>query len=256
MATAQEWQPHIQDWQASGLSPAADCRQHRLNPKTVNGWRRRYRAASAPARRARAGPRGGGRPRRRQRLSAATGGRPCAGTPGRRRPGRGRGVTPRPGLLPRPAARWLVVAPVDRRWGAAGLSRDARPCGALTRALATPTGSAISAATGSSGWSGTGPGSGGASGADTGDRSSGHRPAPRGSPARRSRARARGRGRWAAVDRCPAGRIPARKRTGSKWLKPRTGAGFRGGFQGLIRARTPPATDRQPAPLGRVRPPG
>jgi transposase-like protein len=47
MATAHEWQQQIQDWQASGLSQAAYCRQHGLNPNTFNGWRRRYRAAPA-----------------------------------------------------------------------------------------------------------------------------------------------------------------------------------------------------------------
>ena len=31
-------------------------------------------------------------------------------------------MTPLPGLIPRPAALWLVVPPVDMRWGADGLS--------------------------------------------------------------------------------------------------------------------------------------
>jgi transposase-like protein len=49
MATAHDWQQQIQAWQASGLTQAAYCRQHGLNPNTFNGWRRRYRAAPAPA---------------------------------------------------------------------------------------------------------------------------------------------------------------------------------------------------------------
>ena len=91
MVTAHEWQQQIQAWQASGLTPAVYCRQHGLNPNTFNGWRRRYRAAPASA-------------------------------PGVRHAGLGGGVAPMPGLIPRPTALWLVVAPVDLRWGADGLS--------------------------------------------------------------------------------------------------------------------------------------
>jgi transposase len=49
MATAHEWQQHIQTWQASGLTQAAYCRQHGLNPTTFSGWQRRYRAEPASA---------------------------------------------------------------------------------------------------------------------------------------------------------------------------------------------------------------
>ncbi|MDD1650197.1 MAG: IS66 family insertion sequence element accessory protein TnpB [Methylococcaceae bacterium] len=44
MATATEQQDHIQAWQTSGLTQAAYCRQHGLNPTTFSGWWRQVRA--------------------------------------------------------------------------------------------------------------------------------------------------------------------------------------------------------------------
>lgn len=41
---------------------------------------------------------------------------------GRRSAGLAGGVMAMPGLIPRPAGLWRVVAPVDMRWGADGLS--------------------------------------------------------------------------------------------------------------------------------------
>lgn len=46
MATATEQQNHIQAWQAGGLTQAAYCRQHGLNPTTFSGWWRQVRARS------------------------------------------------------------------------------------------------------------------------------------------------------------------------------------------------------------------
>ena len=47
MATAHEWQQQILAWQASGLTQAAYCQQHGLNPHTFKGWRRRVIGAAA-----------------------------------------------------------------------------------------------------------------------------------------------------------------------------------------------------------------
>ena len=48
MATATEWQDHIMAWQASGLTQAAYCRQHGLNPSTFSSWWRYVRSLPAP----------------------------------------------------------------------------------------------------------------------------------------------------------------------------------------------------------------
>jgi transposase-like protein len=44
MGTATDRLQHIKAWQTSGLTQAAYCRHHGLNPTTFSGWRRRYRA--------------------------------------------------------------------------------------------------------------------------------------------------------------------------------------------------------------------
>ena len=49
MALSAFWNDHIEAWQASGLSQAAYCRQHGLNPGTFAGRLREYRAGPAPA---------------------------------------------------------------------------------------------------------------------------------------------------------------------------------------------------------------
>ena len=36
-------QKHVETWQASGLSQAAYCREHKLNAKTFSNWLRIYR---------------------------------------------------------------------------------------------------------------------------------------------------------------------------------------------------------------------
>ena len=42
MASAEEWRQQIQAWRASGLTQAAYCQQHGLNPYTFTGWRQRF----------------------------------------------------------------------------------------------------------------------------------------------------------------------------------------------------------------------
>jgi len=37
---------HISTWHNTGLTQAAYCRKHKLNPTTFNGWVKRYRNAS------------------------------------------------------------------------------------------------------------------------------------------------------------------------------------------------------------------
>jgi len=44
MALSEHWQNHIEAWQVGGLSQAAYCRQHGLNPNTFSGRLRAYRA--------------------------------------------------------------------------------------------------------------------------------------------------------------------------------------------------------------------
>ena len=44
MALSTLQQKHIEAWQASGLSQAGYCRQHKLNSKTFSNWLRIYRS--------------------------------------------------------------------------------------------------------------------------------------------------------------------------------------------------------------------
>jgi hypothetical protein len=48
MALSAHWKQHIEAWQASGLTQAAYCRRHELNPGTFSARLRAYRASSAP----------------------------------------------------------------------------------------------------------------------------------------------------------------------------------------------------------------
>lgn len=45
MALPTQQHKHIEAWQASGLSQAAYCREHKLNSKTFGNWLRIYRTA-------------------------------------------------------------------------------------------------------------------------------------------------------------------------------------------------------------------
>ena len=47
MALSAHWKQHIEVWQASGLTQAAYCRQHRLNAGTFSARLREYRASPA-----------------------------------------------------------------------------------------------------------------------------------------------------------------------------------------------------------------
>lgn len=49
MEMSERWRQHIEAWQASGLSQAAYCRQHRLNANTFSGRLCTYRKASSVA---------------------------------------------------------------------------------------------------------------------------------------------------------------------------------------------------------------
>jgi hypothetical protein len=43
MTLPMQQQKHVETWQASGLSQAAYCREHKLNAKTFSNWLRIYR---------------------------------------------------------------------------------------------------------------------------------------------------------------------------------------------------------------------
>jgi hypothetical protein len=45
-----DWLHHISTWQASGMTQAAYCREHKLNATTFNGWITRGRKVSPAAR--------------------------------------------------------------------------------------------------------------------------------------------------------------------------------------------------------------
>ena len=45
-----DWLHHINTWQASGMTQAAYCREHKLNATTFNGWITRGRKVSPVAR--------------------------------------------------------------------------------------------------------------------------------------------------------------------------------------------------------------
>lgn len=47
MALPVFWKDHIEAWQASGLTQAAYCRQHKLNVGTFAGRLREYRTSAA-----------------------------------------------------------------------------------------------------------------------------------------------------------------------------------------------------------------
>lgn len=44
MALSARWQKHIEAWQSSGLSQAAYCRQHGLNPNSFSGRLHHFRS--------------------------------------------------------------------------------------------------------------------------------------------------------------------------------------------------------------------
>jgi len=45
-----EWLQHVSTWQASGMTQAAYCREHKLNATTFNGWITRGRKVSPTTR--------------------------------------------------------------------------------------------------------------------------------------------------------------------------------------------------------------
>ena len=47
MTLPMQQQKHVEAWQASGLSQAAYCREHKLNAKTFSNWLRIYRIEQA-----------------------------------------------------------------------------------------------------------------------------------------------------------------------------------------------------------------
>ena len=48
MASRTDWNHHIEAWQAGGLTQAAYCRLHRLNPATFSAKARAHRASPPP----------------------------------------------------------------------------------------------------------------------------------------------------------------------------------------------------------------